>query len=141
MAVQLSRDYQVSVRKSCRVLQLAHSVMYYKAHRRDDQALRIRMRDIAEARVRYGHERIFILLRREGWRDNHKRTYRVYIEEGLNLRSKRPRRSKSAASRLGRPLNTALYECFSMDFVSDALFDGKKFRTLTVVDNCSRDTV
>jgi putative transposase len=120
-------------------MMLAHSVMYYKAHRRDDQALRQRMRDIAEARVRYGHERIFIMLRREGWRDNHKRTYRVYIEEGLNLRSKRPRRSKAAANRLGRPVNTALYECFSMDFVSDALFDGRKFRALTVVDNCSRE--
>ena len=139
IALQLSRDYQVSLRKSCRVILLGHSVMYYKAHRRDDQALRQRMRDIAEARIRYGHERIFTLLRREGWRDNHKRTYRVYIEEGLNLRSKRPRRSKTAANRLGRPMNTALYECFSMDFVSDALFDGRKFRALTVVDNCSRE--
>jgi putative transposase len=139
MALQLSHDYQVSLRKSCRVIQLAHSVMYYKAHRRNDQALRQRMRDIAEARVRNGHERIFIMLRREGWRDNHKRTYRDYIEEGLNLRTKRPRRSKTAANRLGRPVNTALYECFSMDFVSDALFDGRKFRALTVVDNLSRE--
>ena len=139
IALQLSADYQVSIRKSCRVLMLGHSVMYYKAHRRDDQALRIRMRDIAESRIRYGHERIFVLLRREVWLDNHKRTYRIYIEEGLNLRTKRPRRSKSAASRLGRPVNTALYECFSMDFVSDALFDNRKFRALTVVDNCSRE--
>lgn len=118
---------------------LGQSGMYYKAHRRDDRALRQRMKEIADTRVRYGHERIFILLRREGWRDNHKRTYRVYIEEGLNLRSKRPRRSKTAANRLERPVNTGLYECFSMDFVSDALFDGKKFRALTVVDNCSRE--
>ncbi len=139
VALQLSRDYKVSVRKSCRVMMLGQSGMYYKAHRRDDQALRQRMKEIADTRVRYGHERIFILLRREGWRDNHKRTYRVYIEEGLNLRSKRPRRSKSAANRLERPTNTGLYECFSMDFVSDALFDGKKFRALTVVDNYSRE--
>ena len=139
LALQLSRDHQVSIRKSCRVMMLAHSMMYYKAHRRDDQALRQRMRDIAEARVRYGHERIFVMLRREGWKDNHKRTHRVYKEEGLNLRTKRPRRSKTAANRLGRPVNTALYECFSMDFVSDALFDGRKFRALTVVDNLSRE--
>jgi putative transposase len=97
------------------------------------------MRDIAEARVRYGHERILVMLRREGWKDNHKRTHRVYKEEGLNLRTKRPRRSKTAANRLGKPVNTTLYECFSMDFVSDALFDGRKFRALTVVDNCSRE--
>ena len=139
MALALSRDFKVSIRKSCRVIMLGHSMMYYKAHRRDDQALRQRIKEIADTRVRYGHDRIFILLRREGWRDNHKRTYRVYLEEGLNLRSKRPRRSKSAANRFERPLNTALYECFSMDFVSDALFDGKKFRSLTVVDNCSRE--
>jgi len=54
------------------------------------------MKEIAEARVRYGFNRIHVLLRREGWRDNHKRTYRIYKEEGLNLRSKRPRRNKTA---------------------------------------------
>jgi putative transposase len=139
VALQLSREYKVSVRKSCRIMMLGQSGMYYKDHRRDDQPLRQRMKEIADTRVRYGHERIFILLRREGWRDNHKRTYRVYIEEGLNLRTKRPRRSKTAANRLERPVNTGLYECFSMDFVSDALFDGKKFRALTVVDNYSRE--
>lgn len=97
------------------------------------------MREIAETRVRYGHWRIHTLLRREGWKDNHKRTYRVYKEEGLNLRSKRPRRNKAAAHRMERPENTGLYECCSMDFVSDALFDGKKFRALTLVDNYSRE--
>lgn len=139
VALQLSRNYKVSVRKSSRVMMLGQSGMYYKAHRRDDQPLRQRMKEIADTRVRYGLERVFILLRREGWRDNHKRTYRVYIEEGLNLRSKRPRRSKTAANRLERLVNTGLYECFSMDFVSDALFNGNRFRALTVVDNYSRE--
>jgi putative transposase len=97
------------------------------------------MREIAETRIRYGHERIYTLLRREGWKDNHKRTYRVYKEEGLDLRSKRPRRNKAAAHRMERPGNTGLYECCSMDFVSDALFDGRKFRALTLVDNYSRE--
>jgi len=91
------------------------------------------------SRVRYGVKRIYTLLRREGWKDNHKRVYRVYKEEGLNLRSKRPRRSRAAARRLDRPENLQLYQCWSMDFVSDALFDGRKFRTLTVVDNYSRE--
>jgi putative transposase len=97
------------------------------------------MREIAETRVRYGHWRIHTLLKREGWKDNHKRTYRVYKEEGLNLRSKRPRRNKAAAHRMERPDNTGLYECCSMDFVSDAIYDGKKFRALTLVDNYSRE--
>jgi putative transposase len=120
-------------------MMIHHSVYYYHHHRRPDKPLRERIKEIAEIRVRYGHERIYTLLRREGWKDNFKRTYRVYKEEGLNLRSKRPRRNKAAAHRMERPDNTGLYECCSMDFVSDALFDGKKFRALTVVDNYSRE--
>jgi len=116
-----------------------HSVFYYQHHRREDTALRSRVREIAVTRVRYGHWRIYTLLRREGWRDNHKRVYRVYKEEGLNLRSKRPRRNKAAAHRLERPENNSLHKCWSMDFVSDALFDGRKFRALTIVDNYSRE--
>jgi len=82
--------------------------------------------------------RIYILLRREGFKDNHKRIHRIYREEGLNLRSKRPRRNKAAAHRLERPLNNSLHECWSMDFVQDQLFDGRRFRCLTIVDNFSR---
>lgn len=61
---------------------------------------------------------------------NHKRVYRLYKQAGLNLRRKRPRRRKAAAHRLERPVL-----CWSMDFVADALFDGRRFRALTVVDN------
>jgi len=96
------------------------------------------MREIAGVRVRYGFWRIYILLRREGFKDNHKRMYRVYKEEGLNLRSKRPKRNKSGAHRMERPVLSTINECWSMDFVSDQLFDGRRFRALTVVDNFSR---
>ena len=82
--------------------------------------------------------RIYILLRREGFRDNHKRVHRIYKEEGLNLRSKRPRRNKAAAHRLERPAINSLHGCWSMDFVCDNLFDGRRFRCLTIVDNFSR---
>lgn len=112
---------------------------YYQHHRREDAALSSRVREIAITRVRYGHWRIYTLLRREGWRDNHKRVYKVYKEERLNLRSKRPRRNKAAADRLERQENKSLFKCWSMDFVSDALFDGRKFRALTIVDNYSRE--
>jgi putative transposase len=96
------------------------------------------MREIAQVRIRYGYWRIFTLLRREGWPDNHKRVYRLYKEEGLNLRSKRPRRNKAAAHRLERLPLSNMNQCWSMDFVADQLFDGRKFRALTVVDNFSR---
>ncbi len=64
--------------------------------------------------------------------------YRVYKEEGFNLRSKRPRRNKSGAHRMGRPDISTINQCWSMDFVSDQLFDGRCFRALTIVDNFSR---
>ena len=97
------------------------------------------MREIANTRIRFGFWRIYILLRREGWRVNHKRIYRLYKAEGLNLRTKRPRRRKAAANRMDRIVLTGPNQSWSMDFVSDALFDGRKFRALTVVDNHTRE--
>ena len=67
-----------------------------------------------------------------------KRIYRLYKLEGLNLRSKRPRRSRSSSHRLGRIEVSKINQCWSMDFVADQLFDGRRFRALTVVDNYSR---
>lgn len=103
--------------------------------------LRKRIREIAQTRVRYGCQRIFTLLRREGWRDNHKRVHRLYRLEGLNLRSRRPRRNRTAAHRLDRPELSTIHQCWSMDFVADQLFDGRTIRALTVVDNYSRQCV
>jgi putative transposase len=117
---------------------MARSNWRYRPHRREDRHIRQRMREIAAARVRYGMWRIYVLLRREGFKDNHKRVHRIYKEEGLNLRSKRPRRNKSAAHRLERPELNSLQQVWSMDFVADQLFDGRKFRALTIVDNFSR---
>jgi putative transposase len=139
LAEELMSSYRIGTKRACKVVLLNKSTWYYKPHRRDDFPLRQRIREIAATRIRYGHPRICILLRREGWIDNHKRVYRVYREEGLNLRTKRPRRSKAGAHRMERPELSSLYQCCSMDFVSDALFDGKKFRALTVVDNFSRE--
>ena len=89
--------------------------------------------------MRYGYKRIYVLLRRERWIVNHKRVYRLYCEEGLNLRAKRPKRRVSAAHRERRPPAAAVNESRSMDFVTDSLFNGRRFRCLTVVDNYSRE--
>lgn len=112
-------------------------MFYYKRTPREDTFLRMRMIEIAKTKVRYGLWRILVLLRREGFTDNHKRVYRVYKEEGLNLRSKRPRRSRSAAHRLERMENSSLNQVWGMDFLQDALFDGSRFRILAMVDNFS----
>ena len=89
--------------------------------------------------MRYGFWRIYVLIRRDGWQVNHKRVYRLYKEEGLNLRCRRPRRRKAAAHRTERPILTMINQAWSMDFVADALFDGRKFRALALVDNFSRE--
>lgn len=137
---KLIQEYRISVRRACQVCLTARSVVYFKRQGpRDDRAVRARIKEIAETRVRYGIARIHVLLRREGWRDNHKRTRRIYLEEGLNLRHRRPRRSKAAAHRQPPIQLTSPNECWSMDFVMDALFDGRRFRALTVVDNYSRE--
>src|SRR6202789_387998 len=99
----------------------------------------MRIRELAEARVRYGAYWIFLLLRREGWEVNHKRVYRLYQKEGQSLRRKRPRRHASAAQRVARIEAGAANECWSMDFVSDALYDGRRLRALTVVNKYTRE--
>ena len=101
----------------------------------------MRICDLAKSRVRYGSFRIYILLRREGWRVNHKRVHRLYRDEGLSLRLKRPRRHVSAAHRERQPAALRPNERWSMDFVSDALFDGRRLRALTVVDAFTREAL
>ena len=136
---KLIDEYRISIKRASALCLLARSLFYYQAHRRDDRAVRQRIKEIAATGVRYGVARIHVLLRREGWRDNHKRVRRIYREEGFNLRAKRPRRNKAAAHRIETAQLTAPNQCWSMNFVSDALFDGRRFRALTLVDNYSRE--
>jgi putative transposase len=81
------------------------------------------------------------MLKREGWPDNHKRVYRLYQAEGLSLRLKRPKRNKSARLRQPKQMATAINEIWSMDFVADELFDGRRLQALTVVDNYTRESL
>lgn len=107
---------------------------------RDQTALRLRIRDIAHARPRFGYLRIWVLLRREGWRVNKKRVRRLYRLEGLQLRMRVRRRKHMALHRGTVPVPTGLEQRWSMDFVHDQLIDGRAFRVLTVVDQWSRQS-
>ena len=91
--------------------------------------------------VRYGYRRLYILLRREGWKVNHKRTYRIYRDEGLSIRSKLPKRKRAWHYRQGRPTIGGHNEVWAMDFVSDRIFDGRPFRILTVVGCHTREAL
>lgn len=100
--------------------------------------LRQRMRAIAAERPRFGYRRLGALLRRAGFRANHKRIYRLYREEHLALRRKR-RKHLARGTGKPRPAPARSNERWSMDFVSDALANGRKIRTLTVVDDYTRE--
>ncbi len=129
--------YQVSERRACRLVGVARSSYRYRSQAADQTALRLRLRDLAATRVRYGYRRLHILLRREGWRVNHKRIYRLYREEGLGIQVKR-RKKLASVSRVLPPPATRPHERWSLDFLSDSLVDGRRFRVLTIVDNVSR---
>ena len=135
----MQNQFGVSERRGCAALRFDRRTHRYRSVRPDQAPLRQRIKEIAEVRIRYGYRRIHVLLRREGWPVNHKRVRRLYREEGLNLRTKRPRRHVMAARRVERPLAQRPNEIWAMDFVSDALFNGKRFRALTVVDAYTRE--
>ena len=101
----------------------------------------MKIQDIAASRVRYGYRRIHVLLVREGWRANHKRVYRLYREMNLQIRRRTPKRRVRAKIRKYQPEVKATNECWSMDFVSDMLFNRQKFRALTIIDNHTRQCV
>lgn len=109
--------------------------------RKDPQlALRRKLKELASTHVRYGYRRLTVLLRRQGWKVNAKRIYRLYTEEGLIVRTKQrkkiARRQRGAVPAAMRP-----GQRWSMDFISDKLADGRGFRILTVVDQFTRECV
>jgi putative transposase len=99
------------------------------------------MREIAQTRIRYGYRRVLTMLRREGWVIGKKLVYRLYCEEGLVLRSKRPKRRKMAVHREARCQPRRANEAWSLDFVHDQLSNGQKFRAPTVVDIFTREAL
>ena len=136
----LRAAHGVSERRACQVLGFHRSVMRYKSTRGSlDAPLRVRIEEIAKVRIRYGYRRIHILLQREGWHINVKQVHRIYRQAGLNLRTKRPKRRRMAAHRMKRPLVENPNELWCMDFMTDALFDGRRFRVLTVLDQYTRE--
>jgi putative transposase len=133
--------YEVSERRACSAMGFGRSSHRYRSQRDPQVALRMRLRDLAATRVRYGYRRLHLLLQREGWSVNHKRTYRLYAEEGLSIRTKLPRRKRAWRYRQGRSEIEDANEVWAMDFMSDQLFDGRPFRILTVVDAHTREAL
>ena len=131
-------DWDVSIRRACRVFLVDTSTYHYKSRRPGQAALEQRIREICQTRVRYGYRRVHVLLRREGWRHGQNKTRRIYRELGLQLRNKTPKRRVKAKLREDRRTATRSNETWAMDFVHDQLATGRKIRVLTVVDTFSR---
>jgi putative transposase len=133
----LVKTYQVGERRACRTLAFHRSTVRYKSKARDQTPIRMRFRELAASRVRYGYRRLHVLLRREGWKVNHKLVWRIYREEGLSIRLKN-RKKKVSRLRVVLPEAKTPNERWSMDFLSDGLYTGRRFRVLTLVDHFSR---
>jgi putative transposase len=139
--VRWSRQaYQVSERRAIRVIGMHRSSCRYHSKASRQEELRQRLKQLAGTHVRYGYRRLTVLLRREGWRVNAKRVYRLYRDEGLVVRTKQ-RKKIARRQRVPQPLASRPNQCWSMDFVTDKLAGGRVFRILTVVDQFTRECV
>jgi putative transposase len=135
---EVRASWKVSIRKACTVLRIDRSLYTYRSRRGEQAGLCQRIKEITETRVRYGYRRIHVLLRREGWVVNPKRVYRLYREQGLQLRNKVPKRRVKAELRDNRTQATRVNQPWAMDFVHDQLVTGRRIRVLTIIDTFSR---
>ena len=131
-------EHGISQRRACEVLRVDRSSVRYQSIRRDDAGLRAAMKQVASERRRFGYRRIHVMLQRQGIVMNQKKLRRLYREENLQVR-KRGGRKRALGTRRPMVLPSCANERWSLDFVSDALTDGRKFRVLVVVDDYSRE--
>lgn len=136
----LQTEHQLSERRACQIIKLARSVYRYAAHPRDDREIQSALTELAAKHPEFGFKKMFLTLRRLGDIWNHKRVYRVYCGLKLNKRRKHKRRIP-----VRNPLPLAVPEgvnqVWSADFMSDALWDGRRFRTFNVIDDFNREAL
>ena len=132
----MQASFGLSERRACGLVGVDRSTCRYRGRRADWPALRERLRGLAAERRRFGYRRLHVLLRREGYRVNLKRVYRLYREEGLAVRRRRRRRRVARGTPLTVPAR--INERWSLDFLLDTLEDGRRVRLLAVVDDFTR---
>ena len=137
-AAHLLESYEVSQRRACQVIGADRSSVRYRSRRPDDEIIRVRLRALAAARRRFGYRRLHILLRREGLPMNHKKLRRLYAEERLQVR-RRSGRKRALGTRAPLTVPQGPNQRWSLDFLGDALSDGRRFRILAVVDDFTRE--
>ena len=132
------KEKSYSQRRACTLTGIDPKVYRYRSKRADDNAVRERMRELAYERRRFGYRRLHILLKREGFELNVKKLYRLYKEERLTVR-KRGGRKRALGTRRPMMVPSGPGQRWSLDFVSDALIDGRRFRILCIIDDFSRE--
>ena len=132
--------HQVSQRRACSTLDVDRSTVRYKSRRIDDADLREAIKRVSRERRRFGYRRIHVMVEREGHTVNHKKLRRIYTEEKLQVR-RRGGRKRALGTRKPMVLPDGPNQRWSLDFVSDAFTDGRRFRILTVVDDFTRENL
>ena len=129
----------VPIARACKVVNLSRSMWYYQS-KRDDSEVVDKLSNLAESYPTRGFDEYYHKIRREGLIWNRKRVLRVYRNMKLSLRRKHKKR---LIKREKQPLvsTSVLNECWSMDFMSDALTDGRKVRVFNVLDDCNREAL
>ena len=136
---EIISDYGLSVARACQLTGLARSQFYYRS-RKDDTEVIAALQELADAHPTYGFRKLLAYLKRAGKTWNHKRVYRVYRLLRLN---KKRRGKRRLPTRVKQPLvqQSQLNSSWSMDFMSDSLASGNRFRTLNVIDDCNREAL
>ena len=140
-ALHLQTTFKVSERRACRVISLPRATKRYEPKPDPvNDLVSARLQEIAEKRPRFGAPRLHVMLRREGLKINHKRTERIYRSLGLSLRKKRRKKRFRSETRGILPPPTRRNQYWAMDFVSDQLVNGGRFRNLTIVDVMTKES-
>ena len=143
MTDHLTTTYKVSQRRACRVVCINRATVRYRPRRthenvQREEEVKAKLVELAAKRPRFGYRRLAVLLKREGYSANHKRVYRLYKLGNLALRRK-GRKRLAAIARVPLAQPTRANQVWAMDFVHDTLADGRKFRTLNIVDVFTRE--
>jgi len=135
---QVIVDHGYSERRACRLIGVDRTAFQYRPRRPEDAGVRERLRELANERRRFGYRRLAVMLKRDGLRLNLKKVYRLYKEERLTVR-KRGGRKRALGTRAPMAIPQGVNQRWSIDFVQDALDDGRRFRILNVVDDFTRE--
>jgi putative transposase len=136
----LCSQYEVSQRRACSAIGVDRTSVRYRSRRSDDGIIRVRLRELAATRRRFGYRRLLLMIRGEGLKINHKKLRRLYAEERLQVR-RRGGRKRAMGTRAPMTLPQSPNQRWSLDFVSDTLADSRRFRMLAVVDDFTRECI